>query len=1113
MLCISQLAINSQTTATLPNYIPPSPNAQTFLKYGEFPVSNYTGVPNIDIPIHTINLKDISIPISISYNASGIKVDEEASRIGLGWILNAGGVITHTVVGKYNDFDRWNYFNATPNGKIKDLTGIYNFSQYTIGSYHRTMPFSLTNNMTKYDFYCALYGESESCGLPVDLAPDIFNYSFMGYSGRFIFSHSGDIIKESDDNLIITPITSSTSYGSKKLDSFTITTPDGIKFYFNQTERASQPNDPSGAKTYYCSFYLTSIETVNGSIINFEYSKSDIRLFATYGRRDVSDSESVSINYSIYDIVYLSNITYPSGKIRFEYSSDRIDYRPEMRLTNIYIDEAGENKSSWRFIHEYFTSNAGGSDYPTVQMIKRVAQSNANYIDDAWNTKRLKLKSLEHVSSEHTYAYKFAYNEMALPTKLSTSIDHWNYFNGVNNQSYLSPTFWQNISQNSNVLNLQKAGRGANREPSPTYTQSFILNEVTYPTGGKTKLIYEPNTYLINCFENDPYKRDFMYSTQTVHLSANQNQGGNNIPLMVGSFVIPGSGRKILPVSITFVLDKTLYKGDPELEISIRRSQNDNASFWEYTYNSRNLPYPPISSDKTIERSWLEDISLYPGSYVLLVKGNLLSQLKSIDVLGNRMIYPEEYLSGNPVSIGGGVRIKEITSYDIGDKRISGKKYKYGSLLTPDGLTSGKLMFYPRYRSAWNKIGMSGLRGGGYSVGYSAVHVIDTDGSGVGIGQTFYAYINKPDKNLYYTWEDLSISDPLSRPQAKDENPSGIGGFKYSENGTLLKEIVYKLSGTSTIMVKHTEYIYGMLGDGPYIVWGVLQDKKNTYCLQNYDLNTFLQITTPTDNPIGYLYPAIRPMNKFLSQKIETVYSDGKSIQKKNKYSYNSYHLVSKETLTSENGELKVLEYKYPTDFTSNTAMNIMKDANRINIPIEIKESVNGKTKLLINDYATFHNNKPQLSVVKTNTGVNQSLDNRIIYHAYDMYGNPLYITKDDAEQFVYLWGYEGQYLVAEIKNATYDQVKMALGCTPESLSASVSPNMALIDGLRAKLVDAHISTFTYRPQVGVLTSKDLSGKTTYYIYDDIGRLKEIYLIEDNVKKVLQTYNYSYRNQ
>lgn len=72
---------------------------------------------------------------------------------------------------------------------------------------------------------------------------------------------------------------------------------------------------------------------------------------------------------------------------------------------------------------------------------------------------------------------------------------------------------------------------------------------------------------------------------------------------------------------------------------------------------------------------------------------------------------------------------------------------------------------------------------------------------------------------------------------------------------------------------------------------------------------------------------------------------------------------------------------------------------------------------------------------------------------------------------------------------------------------------MALIDGLRAKLVDAHISTFTYRPQVGVLTSKDLSGKTTYYIYDDIGRLKEIYLIEDNVKKVLQTYNYSYRNQ
>lgn len=81
--------------------IPPSPHVRNFLKYGETPVSNYTGVPSIQIPIHTIQLKDITLPITLSYNASGIKVEEEASRVGLGWVLKAGGMISVTVMGKH----------------------------------------------------------------------------------------------------------------------------------------------------------------------------------------------------------------------------------------------------------------------------------------------------------------------------------------------------------------------------------------------------------------------------------------------------------------------------------------------------------------------------------------------------------------------------------------------------------------------------------------------------------------------------------------------------------------------------------------------------------------------------------------------------------------------------------------------------------------------------------------------------------------------------------------------------------------------------------------------------------------------------------------------------
>ncbi len=61
----------SQGSVTPNNYIPPSPNAMTFLKYGEHPVSHSTGVPDISIPLHTIELGDFSFPISATFHASG----------------------------------------------------------------------------------------------------------------------------------------------------------------------------------------------------------------------------------------------------------------------------------------------------------------------------------------------------------------------------------------------------------------------------------------------------------------------------------------------------------------------------------------------------------------------------------------------------------------------------------------------------------------------------------------------------------------------------------------------------------------------------------------------------------------------------------------------------------------------------------------------------------------------------------------------------------------------------------------------------------------------------------------------------------------------------------
>ena len=96
------------------NYTP-SPEAYSLMEYSEIPVSLYTGVPDISIPIYTIRVGNYSLPISLRYHASGIKVGQEASRIGLGWSIHAGGAISRSVRGWDDLKGYWTQTDTIPN--------------------------------------------------------------------------------------------------------------------------------------------------------------------------------------------------------------------------------------------------------------------------------------------------------------------------------------------------------------------------------------------------------------------------------------------------------------------------------------------------------------------------------------------------------------------------------------------------------------------------------------------------------------------------------------------------------------------------------------------------------------------------------------------------------------------------------------------------------------------------------------------------------------------------------------------------------------------------------------------------------------------------------------
>lgn len=75
------------------------PSVAAFIQYGTYPVDLSSGLPNISIPLYTISAGNLNLPLTLMYHAGGIKVDEEASWVGLGWSINYGGMISRKIHG------------------------------------------------------------------------------------------------------------------------------------------------------------------------------------------------------------------------------------------------------------------------------------------------------------------------------------------------------------------------------------------------------------------------------------------------------------------------------------------------------------------------------------------------------------------------------------------------------------------------------------------------------------------------------------------------------------------------------------------------------------------------------------------------------------------------------------------------------------------------------------------------------------------------------------------------------------------------------------------------------------------------------------------------------
>lgn len=82
-----------------------SPNVASLGIIKDIPVSMYTGVPQISIPLYKLKSNGIEIPITLNYNASGVQPDQHPGWVGTNWSLSAGGVVSRIVKGLPDETD------------------------------------------------------------------------------------------------------------------------------------------------------------------------------------------------------------------------------------------------------------------------------------------------------------------------------------------------------------------------------------------------------------------------------------------------------------------------------------------------------------------------------------------------------------------------------------------------------------------------------------------------------------------------------------------------------------------------------------------------------------------------------------------------------------------------------------------------------------------------------------------------------------------------------------------------------------------------------------------------------------------------------------------------
>lgn len=531
---------NPEIKTDLPTVIPPSPTVAALMKFEEVPVSNYTGIPDVSIPLFSspTHSKDIGINIALKYH-SGVGADDRASDVGLGWSLFAGGSISRTVRGLPDEILTTSSMDETKiglyhtSGSIPSNINNYYYFKQNIAT--ATQDYFQPNLSTQSTNIGNEFLWTAANANKYDTEHDLWQFNFMGNSGRFyikknLTTNLLEIVPLDDYRVKIVNNYGTTGNNPYIPMSFTIYDEKGYKYIFDVVENSE--NKSASASTYCVnqegyvytyssnvqadklfksSFHLSKVYDTNNKLLvdfifNPEVYKESFSNFSSnttnidrYQMGDLNKCgdfpplESTSTSTTVVDVKKIQVIDIIGySKIYFEYIKGRLDTNINIKEQTAYLNSITIKDINSNFIKKFNFEFSYSTVLNTRMILKRVKEYD--------NNQQFILNS------------EFFYKQNQTNGKIIGK-DYWGFFN---------------------LINACELTTINHKNPSIEFCTSDLLEKIKYSTGGYVKFEFEPNTY---SYSGSQEIIDFEENENNFHLSTTSTLTFNN------------SIQKTLPVS------------------------------------------------------------------------------------------------------------------------------------------------------------------------------------------------------------------------------------------------------------------------------------------------------------------------------------------------------------------------------------------------------------------------------------------------------------------------------------------------------------------------------------------------------------------------------------